>query len=111
MHLFVENLTNVDFSYLDPERGLVGETWLASLVLEAALDEQGMVCDFGIVKKTLRNWLDDTIDHSLVIAKRSSKLTLKQDEEVIDVSWSYSHIEDETDYSIDALHQARRLRL
>ena len=83
MHLFVDNLTNVDFSYLDPKRGLVGETWLASIVLEGALDKQGMVCDFGIVKKTLRNWLDDTIDHSLVIAKQSSQLTLKQDDEVI----------------------------
>ena len=51
MHLFVDNLTNVDFSYLDADRGVVGETWLASIVLEGALDEQGMVCDFGIVKK------------------------------------------------------------
>jgi 6-pyruvoyl-tetrahydropterin synthase len=101
MHLFVENLTNVDFSYLDPERGLVGETWLASIVLEGALDEQGMVCDFGIVKKTLRNWLDDTIDHSLVVAKQSSKLTLKRDDDIIDVSWSYSDGIDETNYSID----------
>ncbi len=111
MHLFVDNLTNVDFSYLDPKRGLVGETWLASIVLEGALDEQGMVCDFGIVKKTLRNWLDDTIDHSLVIAKQSSKLTLKQNDEVIDVSWSYSHIEDETDYSIDCTAPSEAITL
>ena len=111
MHLFVDNLTNVDFSYLDSKRGLVGETWLASIVLEGALDEQGMVCDFGIVKNTLRNWLDDTIDHSLVIAKQSSKLTLKQNDEVIDVSWSYSHIEDETDYSIDCTAPSEAITL
>ena len=101
MHLFVENLTNVDFSYLDPKRGLVGETWLASIVLEGALDEQGMVCDFGIVKKTLRNWLDSTVDHSLVVAKQSPKLTLNRDDDIIDVSWSYNNGVDEADYSID----------
>ena len=67
MHLFVEQLTNVDFSYLDLSRGIVGETWWASAILEGALDEQGMVCDFGTVKKVLRNWMDDEIDHRLLI--------------------------------------------
>jgi 6-pyruvoyl-tetrahydropterin synthase len=89
MHLFVDNLTNVDFSYLHPERGLVGETWLASIVLEGALDEQGMVCDFGIVKKTLRNWLDEIIDHCLVVPKNSSHLTYQQQDGMTNVSWSY----------------------
>lgn len=110
MHLFVDNLTNVDFSYLDPKRGLVGETWLASIVLEGALDKQGMVCDFGIVKKTLRNWLDDTIDHSLVIAKQSSQLTLKQDDEVIDISWRYSDVEGE-EFAIDCTSPSEAITL
>ncbi len=67
MRLFVDNLTNVDFSYLCPDRGVVGETWLASLELGGELDEQGMVCDFGHVKKHMRNWLDDTLDHTLLV--------------------------------------------
>jgi 6-pyruvoyl-tetrahydropterin synthase len=90
MHLFVDNLTNVDFSYLDPSRGLVGETWLASIVLEGALDEQGMVCDFGIVKKTVRNWLDTYIDHCLVVATQAPSLTLQQQQDTINLTWSYS---------------------
>ena len=115
MHLFVDNLTNVDFSYLDPKRGLVGETWLASIVLEGALDKQGMVCDFGIVKKTLRNWLDDTIDHSLVIAKQSSQLTLKRDDEIIDISWRYSDTKSDlahgADYTIDCVSPSEAITL
>ncbi len=67
MRLFVDNLTNVDFSYLCPARGLLGETWLAHIELTGALDEQGMVCDFGIVKKHLRDWLDTELDHRLLI--------------------------------------------
>ena len=29
----------------------MGETWLASALLDGALDDEGMLCDFGIVKK------------------------------------------------------------
>lgn len=76
MQLFVDNLTNVDFSYLDAKRGLVGETWLASIRLDGSLDSQGMVVDFGIVKKTLRQWLDDILDHRLLIPSRSQQLQL-----------------------------------
>lgn len=76
MHLFVDNLTNIDFSYLDPERGLVGETWLASIELEGNLDNQGMVCDFGIVKKTARQWLDTVLDHCLLVPAQANALTL-----------------------------------
>jgi 6-pyruvoyl-tetrahydropterin synthase len=89
MHLFVNNLTNVDFSYLHPKRGLIGETWLASITLEGVLDDQGMVCDFGVVKKTVRNWLDETIDHCLLIPSESTHLISKQERKNIKVEWNY----------------------
>lgn len=87
MHLFVDNLTNVDFSYLDHRRGLVGETWLANAVLHGALDEQGMVCDFGVVKKTLRNWLDGQLDHRLLVPTHSPHLALERDGQQIKLDW------------------------
>jgi len=87
MHLFVDSLTNVDFSYLHRSRGIVGETWLANAALDGALDEQGMVCDFGIVKKTLRNWLDTELDHRLLVPTRAPQLTLEQSEDGIHLDW------------------------
>ena len=86
MHLFVEQLTNVDFSYLDPQRGIVGETWWASAILEGALDEQGMVCDFGTVKKVLRRWLDDEVDHRLLVPALAPGLTIARTDENITLS-------------------------
>jgi len=88
MHLFVDNLTNIDFSYLDHRRGLVGETWLANAALDGALDNQGMVCDFGIVKKTLRHWLDDQLDHRLLVPTLSPHLALGRDGEQVDLAWT-----------------------
>jgi 6-pyruvoyl-tetrahydropterin synthase len=79
MRLFVDNLTNVDFSYLCPIRGLVGETWLAHIQLDGSLDHQGMVCDFGLVKKTLREWLDKTLDHCLLVPNRSNAIRSTRD--------------------------------
>lgn len=90
MQLFVEQLTNVDFSYLDPERGLVGETWWAGATLDGALDEQGMICDFGTVKKILRNWLDDEVDHRLLVPLRHPALSWQAHEDHIELTWHFA---------------------
>lgn len=89
MQLFVDQLTNVDFSYLDPVRGLLGETYLANIRLEGALDEQGMVCDFGKVKKQTRNWLDDELDHRLAIPVKSPNLQLEDLGNQYAIRWAF----------------------
>lgn len=89
MLLFVDNLTNVDFSFLDPVRGLLGETYLANIRLQGELDDQGMVCDFGIVKKQVRHWLDAQLDHRLAVPLRSPNLTLKEDGDFIELRWQF----------------------
>ncbi len=87
MKLFVDNLCNVDFSYLDHQRGLVGETWLVSVELRGELDDQGMVCDFGIVKQKLREWLDLHVDHRLLVPENSSQLQLQIENDHIGINW------------------------
>ncbi len=91
MLLFVDNLTNVDFSYLHPDRGVLGETWLAHIELSGTLDAQGMVCDFGTVKKTVRNWLDTELDHRLAIPMQNASLRCEHNcpqENHIDIQWN-----------------------
>ena len=78
-HLFVDNLTVIDFAYLDPSRGLVGESWIADVVLGGALDDQGMVFDFSNVKRTIKRVIDERVDHRLVIPARYQGLSQSED--------------------------------
>ncbi len=89
MQLFVDNLTNIDFSYLDSHSGLLGGTWLAHAVLGGRLDNQGMVCDFGIVKSNLREWLNREIDHRLAVPVRAANLSLEESAQSISLTWRF----------------------
>lgn len=89
MLLFVDNLTNVDFSFLDPLRGLLGETWLANVRLLGELDEQGMVCDFGTVKKLARKWLDEELDHRLAVPARSPNIRITAEGDYLVIHWQF----------------------
>lgn len=77
--LFVEHMTVIDCAYLHAQRGLLGESWIVDLVLEGALDEQGMVLDFGIVKRAIKQAIDDGVDHKLIVPMQAPGLSVDGD--------------------------------
>ncbi|WP_020408440.1 6-pyruvoyl trahydropterin synthase family protein [Hahella ganghwensis] len=104
--LFVDHLTVLDFSYLHPTRGIVGESWILDIELAGKLDEQGMVFDFGDVKKVLRDAAEDLIDHKLVIPQEIDGLEVDRDGNRINVAYnllSGGRIESKTPESAIAL--------
>jgi 6-pyruvoyl-tetrahydropterin synthase len=76
MKLFVNDLTVMDFSYLCPQRGMVGESWIVDIVLDGGLNDESMVQDFGIVKKQLKRIIDDYVDHKLVVPAEHNFTTI-----------------------------------
>ncbi|MRI33473.1 6-pyruvoyl tetrahydropterin reductase [Endozoicomonas sp. OPT23] len=84
--LFVNQLTTLDFSYLDPARGVVGESWLVDVTLEGDLDEQGMVFDFGHVKKQIKASLDILADHRLLVPSNHSHVIISSDQSQLNVA-------------------------
>lgn len=86
MQLFVKDLTVMDFSYLCPERGMVGESWIVDVVLSGDLNDESMVLDFSKVKKSLKRLIDLYVDHKLLIPMDNA-FTIKQDDETSDNVW------------------------
>ncbi len=78
--LFVDNLTVIDFSYLHPERGLLGESWLLDVMLGGTLDSQGMVLDFSEVKRQVKQLVDEEFDHKLLIPLRYDGADVDRDD-------------------------------
>ena len=77
--LFVDQLTVIDFAFFDPVRGIVGESWIVDLVLEGELDDQGMVFDFGDVKKRIKQAIDATLDHKFAVPAEYTELSVTKD--------------------------------
>lgn len=89
MKLFVENLNNVDVSFVDAKRGLVGESWMAGIMLTGQLDNQSMICDFGVVKRCAKNWLDDFIDHRLVVPTQMPGMQISKHDSLVTVRFPF----------------------
>ncbi len=79
MRLFVNRLTVLDFSYLHSARGLVGESWQVDIELQGGLDEQGMVVDFSEVKRQVKDLIDTSFDHRLLLPADAPGLEIHGD--------------------------------
>lgn len=89
--LFVDQLTVIDCSVLDPNAGLIGESYIVDVELSGALDDQGMVLDFSAVKRQLKRSIDALVDHRLLLPLRHPGLLLSETTEQIRIRFTDNH--------------------
>lgn len=89
--LFVDALTVIDFSYLDAQRGIVGESWIVDVELEGDLNDEGMVFDFGHVKKAIKAEIDSGMDHRFVVPEHMPGLLIQRGTEDSALSLKQGH--------------------
>ena len=70
VHLFVRELTVLDYAYFDPQHGPVGGSLDVDVTFVGDLDEEGVVFDFSRAKKAVKKVIDDGCDHRLVVPKK-----------------------------------------
>lgn len=76
MKLFVRDLTVIDATYLDAQRGFVGESYIVDVTLTGGLNEQSMILDFSLVKKQIKAIIDAEVDHKLIVPHASSRCSV-----------------------------------
>ncbi len=88
--LFVDQLTVIDASRLDEERGLVGESWIVDVELEGDLNVQGMILDFSDLKSKTKRAVDGGFDHRLLLPTRHPGCRIKHKHDCVEVSFRLS---------------------
>lgn len=85
MILFVRDLTVIDFSYLCAKRGMLGESYIVDVELDGKLDDISMVLDFSLVKKQIKQAIDQLFDHKLAVPTLADglSLTLAQQQQLL----------------------------
>lgn len=80
MKLFVNNITTIDFSVLHPGEGIVGDSFIVDVTLEGDLNPEGMIMDFSLVKKIIKQEVDSLADHVLVVPDGNDNIRVNQSE-------------------------------
>lgn len=61
-------------------RHLHGHNGLVAITLEAAeLDHRGMLVDFADIKRKVQRWIDETLDHTMILCRDDPILPLLQE--------------------------------
>jgi 6-pyruvoyl-tetrahydropterin synthase len=71
VRIFVRNATVLDCALWDSNYGPRGQSWQVDVEWHGHTDEEGVIVDFSLAKKTAKDLIDRLYDHRLFIAESS----------------------------------------
>lgn len=69
LSLFYQQITVLDYAYLDHHRGLVGDSALVDMELIGSTDAEGILYDFSRFKQQVKQIIDQECDHRLLVPR------------------------------------------
>ena len=87
--LFVNDLTVIDFSYLDWQHGIFGESWIVDIRLTGDLTEEGLIFDFSHIKHQVKAAIDEWVDHKLLIPTQHANADIERTDAMIELEGYY----------------------
>ncbi len=67
--LFYNNVTFIDFAYLDRKYEVHGESYCVDVELVGGLDDEAMILDFSFAKQKIKEIIDSECDHKIVVTE------------------------------------------
>jgi len=76
--LFYEQVTILDYAYLDDHKGPMGHSQIVDVEFTGQTDEEGIVYDFSYAKKTVKEIIDRECDHRFVVPEGVTQINKGQ---------------------------------
>jgi 6-pyruvoyl-tetrahydropterin synthase len=70
---------------------MLGESWIVDVELEGELNAEGMVFDFSHVKRIIKQALDESVDHKLIVPTLASNVSYEKLDEALELNFKASH--------------------
>ncbi len=74
LNLFYEHVTVLDYASLDKHMGVVGDSLVVNVEFLGTVDLEGVIYDFSLAKKKVKEIIDEKTDHRLVVPKGLVKI-------------------------------------
>jgi len=87
LSLFYNHATVLDYAYLDDHQGVVGNAYIVNVEFIGHTDDEGVVYDFSLAKKKVKEIIDRDCDHRLVVPKNLTQF--HEDQAVLNYSFGH----------------------
>lgn len=73
VEIFVDDAVSIDCAVIIPGFGPVGKSWTIDIKWKGTLDDEGVVFDFSLAKKSAKEAIEKLLDHKILVSNDSVK--------------------------------------